>query len=334
MRLVVLSGRRLGLHVNWTTLGPPLEDPLGRLPGATVVEAPELRRPTLRPDRPAWLSAIRTVRRADAVFWMQMSARPPAPVWALAYAKPTAKRAAATVDAWEPAVEKIGAVAAAQRLSLLFVFFREAALDIARRRPGLAVEWLPFGYDETVFRDLGLERDIFAYSMGRRHEPLHDRLRAYCAERGLRYRYTKRGGEFPDPHDLNRVIARSRYFVVTPPDLDNPARTGRYSPMMMRYLEGLASGARLLGVLPNHDEYERMLPLDAVVRCAPDGSDLEAALGRDLADPHAEDRRRAAQRRVVAEHGWERRAETIHARLAALVAGEGAAVGEPLGARA
>jgi hypothetical protein len=321
MRLVVLSGRQLGLHVNWTTLGPPLEDPLGQLPGATVLAAPELRRGTLRADRPAWLSAIRTMRRADAVFWMQMSARPPAPVWALAYAKPTATRAAATVDAWEPAVDKIAAVAAAQRLSLLFVFFREAALDIARRRPGLRVEWLPFGYDAGVFRDLGLERDIFAYWMGRRYEPLHTRLEAYCAERGLTYRYTKRGGEFPDPHDLNRVIARSRYFVVTPPDLDNPARTGRYSPMMMRYLEGLASGARLLGVLPNRDEFERLLPLDAVVRCAPDGSDLEAALDRDFTDPLAERNRRAAHRRTVEEHGWERRAETIHARLAELVAG-------------
>lgn len=334
MRLVVLSARRLGLHVNWTTLGPPLEDPLGQLPGATVLEAPALRRASLRADRPAWLSAIRTMRGADAVFWMQMSARPPAPVWALAYARPTAARAAATVDAWQPAVGKIAAVAAAQRLSLLFVFFREAALDIARRHPGLRVEWLPFGYDASVFRDLGLERDIFAYWMGRRYEPLHARLQAYCAERGLTYRYTTRGGEFPDPHDLNRVIARARYFVVTPPDLDNPARTGRYSPMMMRYLEGLAGGARLLGVLPNRDEYERMLPLDAVVRCAPDGSDLAAALDRDRADPLAERRRRAARRRVVEEHGWERRAETVHARLAALVAGEGAAVGDALGAAA
>jgi hypothetical protein len=104
--------------------------------------------------------------------------------------------------------------------------------------------------------------------------------------------------------------------------------------MMMRYLEGLASGARLLGVLPNPDEYERMLPLDAVVRCAADGSDLEAALDRDFADPLADHKRRAAQRRVVAEHGWERRAETIHARLGALVAGEGAPAGDALGTAA
>ena len=67
------------------------------------------------------MAAIRTMRRADAVFWMQMSARPLAPVWALAYAKPTARRAAVTVDAWEPAVGKIAAVARAQRLSILFL---------------------------------------------------------------------------------------------------------------------------------------------------------------------------------------------------------------------
>jgi hypothetical protein len=324
MRLVVLSARALGLNVNWTTLGPPFEDALGALPGATVVVAPEARRATCRAERPAWLSAIRTVRRADAVFWMQMSSRPPAPVWGLAYAKPTVKRAAVSVDAWEPSVRKIGAVARAQRLSVLFLFFREAALHFAREAGGTTggtrFEWLPFGYDANVFRDLGLERDIFAYWMGRRYEPLHRRLEAYCAARGLVYRYTRRGGEFPNPHDLNRVIARSRYFVVTPPNLDNPARTGRYSPMMMRYLEGLGSGARLLGVLPNGDEYRRMLPRSALVRCAPDGSDLQEALARDTEDPLAEEKRRAAQRQVLEQHRWERRAATVHARLEELMA--------------
>src|SRR4051794_41654302 len=94
--------------------------------------------------------------------------------------------------------------------------------------------------------------------------------------------------------------------------------------MMMRYLEGLASGARLLGVLPNHDEFARMLPLGAVVRCAPDGSDLEAALARDAADPHAEDRHRAAQRRGVAAHGWGRRAPANHRPPAPPLAGASA----------
>ena len=319
MRLAVISGRRLGLNVNWTTLGPPLEDALGRMPGATVVEAPEARRATLRAERPAWLAAIRALRRADAVFWMQMSSRPPLPVWALAYAKPTAKRAAVAIDAWEPAVRKIASVAKAQRLAILFLFFREAAVDLTPYQNGTRFEWLPFGYDASVFRDLGLERDIFAYWMGRRHEPVHRRLVDYCAGRGLTYRFTSRGGEFPNPHDLNRVIARSRYFVVTPPDLDNPARTGRYSPMMMRYLEGLGSGARLLGVLPNREEYDRMLPASAVVRCAPDGSDLEEVLDRAAADPLAEEKRLAAQARVVSEHPWERRAEAIHRRLCELM---------------
>lgn len=323
MKLAVLSGRNLGLNVNWTTLGPPLEDALGQLPDTSVVAAPGLRRATLRSDRPAWLEAIRAVRRADVVFWMQMSSRPAVPVWGLAYAKPTAQRAAVTIDAWEPKVQKIAHVARAQRLSVLFLFFREAAVELAARYPRTRFEWLPFGYDADVFRDLGLERDIFAYWMGRRHEPLHRRLEAYCAARGLNYRYTKQMGEFPDPHDLNRVIARSRYFVVTPPNLDNPARTGRYSPMMMRYLEGLGSGARLLGVLPNQDEYERMLPISAVVRCAPDGSDLEPALERADSDPAAEEKRRAAHARVVQEHRWERRALTIHGRLDELISAYG-----------
>ena len=105
----------------------------------------------------------------------------------------------------------------------------------------------------------------------------------YCADRGLEYRYTIRSGEF-SPSELGRLVGSCRYFIVTPPDVDHPERTGGYSPFVMRYFEGLAAGARLLGVLPKSGEYEMLLPLDVILQVAPDGSDLAAKLDADQKD--------------------------------------------------
>jgi hypothetical protein len=83
----------------------------------------------------------------------------------------------------------------------------------------------------------------------------------------------------------------------------------------MRYLEGLAAGSRLLGVLPMSGEYEALLPLDAILQVAPDGSDLASKLDTDRVDATA---RRAVERArilVRSHHSWKRRAEQIYARL-------------------
>lgn len=255
-RLAALSNDELQPWINWSTLGPPLLGPLASNPDAQLIAPPPIR----WDRRHEWRAAIRNLRRSDTVFWMQSSARPELPLWALSATKPTIRRSAFVVDAWRPALTKIGRLAVAQRLNPCFVAFREGCDELKRRFPRGRFEWMPFGVDTDVFRPGDGERDVFAYWMGRRHEALHNALLRYCKERGLEYRYTTVGGEFTDPKDLGRFVARSRYFVVTPPDIDNPARTGGYSPLVMRYLEGLAAGARLLGVLPKSGEFQDLLP--------------------------------------------------------------------------
>jgi glycosyltransferase involved in cell wall biosynthesis len=212
-------------------------------------------------------------------------------------------------------VQKIGWLAVAQQLDPCFVAFREAHDELTRRFPRGKFELVPFGVDTDVFRASGEKRDVFAYWMGRRHEPLHRALLRYCRERGLVYRYTERSGEFTDPADLGRLVARSKYFVVTPPDLDNPRRTGGYSPLVMRYLEGLAAGARLLGVLPASGEYEDLLPREAILTVASDGSDLADKLDADRQDGGADAHVTRAAALVRREHSWARRAEQIRERL-------------------
>jgi len=248
---------------------------------------------------------------------MQGSSRPEVPVWALSATRPTIRRSAFVVDAWRPVLTKIGFLAVAQRLDPCFVAFREGYDELKRRFPRGRFEWLPFGVDTEVFRPGHGERDIFAYWMGRRYSQLHEALLHYCEDRGFDYRYTRMSGEFRDPMELGALVGRCRYFVVTPPDIDDPVRTGGFSPLVMRYLEGLAAGARLLGVLPKSGEYEDLLPRNALCEVEADGSDLAEKLDADLNNTDAWRAVDKACALVRAEHSWDHRAQQIYERLSA-----------------
>jgi hypothetical protein len=110
-------------------------------------------------------------------------------------------------------------------------------------------------------------------------------------------------------------VARARYYVVTPP---GPERVGDFNPISVRYLEGLGAGARLLGVLPRSGEFQDLLPMDALVECAADGSNLSAVLAEADADPQWEEKRVAARDLVHQSHGWEKRARHIYDRIMSL----------------
>lgn len=310
MTLAVLSNAQLEPAINWSTLGPPLLGPLATHPEAELIAPPPLR----WSHRGDWRHALRRIGAADEIFWMQSASHPEPPVWALSATRPTARRSAFVVDAFRPLLTKIGVLAVAQRLDPCFVAFREGRDELQRRFPRGRFEWLPFGIDTDVFRPLpdAGGRDIFAYWMGRRDERLHLALLRYCQDRGLEYRYTRRSGEFADPQELGAMVARCRYFVVTPPDA---SRTGGFSPLVMRYLEGLAAGARLLGVLPGSGEFEDLLPRRAICEVAADGSDLAERLDADSYDADAWRSVAEAGEIVRREHSWHRRAQQIHARL-------------------
>jgi hypothetical protein len=311
MQLGVLSNQCLDPPLNWTTLGPSLLDPLALNRGASLVAPPPLKMAHL----PEWRNVVRKVRAADTLFWMQSSARPELPVHIASILAGRVRRSAFVVDAFRGAIRNIGALAVLQRLNPCFVAFREGYEELKQRYPSGRFEWLQFGIDTEVFDSVPGGRPVFAYWMGRRYEPLHEALKSYCSDRRLDYRYTLKAGEFSDPKELGRLVGQSQYFVVTPPDLDNPARTGGYSPLVMRYMEGLAAGARLLGVLPRSGEYQTLLPMDAILEAAPDGSDLAAKLDADR--KKAETRLAVERARVYvrAQHSWRKRAEQVYQRL-------------------
>ncbi len=318
MRLAVLSARELDDAVFWRNLAPPLENALAAQPGSTLVVAPPFRRPTFNAARPAWLTAIRTLRRVDAVFWIQLHLRPPGPVWALAYTRPLAHRAAYALDVFPSIYADLPRYARSQRLACCFVAYRIPALGLAASSGRGLFEWLPLAFNADVFRDRGVERDVDVFWMGRRHAPLHEALIDHCANRGLRYEYLEPPGRRIPLDELSLLCSRSRFFVVLPPDVEDPIRTGGTSPLTARYLEGVGAGCRLLGARPRSGEFELLLPEDAIVECAPDGSDLAAVLDAADADPEFEAKASAVCAHVHREHTWEHRAVHIYERLLAL----------------
>ncbi len=311
MRLGVLSNQNLDPWVNWTTLGPPLLEPLAANNDVRLIAPPHLALSNFR----EWRNVLQGVCSANTLFWMQGASRPEVPIHIASLLRGRVRRSAFVVDAWKYLISKIGTLAVLQRLDPCFVAFREGYQELKTRFPSGRFEWLPFGVDTNVFDSVPGERPIFAYSMGRRYDPLHQALLRYCSERGLDYRFTQRPGEFPDAMELGRMVGSTQYFIVSPPNLADPGRTGGYSPFVMRYLEGLAAGARLLGVLPGSGEYERLLPLDAILTVAPDGSDLAAKLDADRANREARSAVERARVLVREQHSWARRAEQIFDRL-------------------
>ena len=104
-----------------------------------------------------------------------------------------ARRSNFVLDAWKPSLTKIGLVATVERLDPCFIAYREAMDELKRRFPLAKFVWLPFGAHTDVFYPRKEEKSIFAFWLGRRYEPLHQALLAYCEARGLRYVYSKDG---------------------------------------------------------------------------------------------------------------------------------------------
>ena len=62
-------------------------------------------------------------------------------------------------------------------------------------------------------------------------------------------------------------------------------------------------------------EFQDLLPSDAIVECAADGSNLSTVLPAADADPQWEEKRVRARDLVHQRHGWEQRAKHIYERV-------------------
>jgi glycosyl transferase family 1 len=198
-------------------------------------------------------------------------------------------------------------------------------------------------------------RVIDVYSVGRRWEAIHRRLRQ-SAPPQLFYVYgtLDRHAESTtiDPRDHRDLYAnqakRSRFYVVAPAKMNAPDETRGQVAIGYRYFEGAAAGAVLIGQAPDSEVFRQQFDWpEAVIDIRRDGSDVLEVIARLTAE---RDRLRAISCRnteqVLRRHDWAYRWKDVLAlaglepgsrmaaremRLAELaaLAGEHAAVARP-----
>jgi len=315
VKLGLLSNEKLARNINWTLLSDPLYTAIERITDTVRLAPPKLAPGTARD----WLAATQAARSCDALFSMSGSWRTEGELLALSRLAGNPHRSTFYVDPWQQELPKIRRGARWFGIDLGFLPYREAFDSLSAAKPG-RYQWLPFAADIAVFRDQGLPRDIDILWMGRRHEPLHRAMLAYADTHGLTYKYRENTGIIADPAELGRLAARARYFACTPSDFGGHRDTGGFSPLIMRYLEGLAAGCRLVGILPRSGEFEALLPRGSMMEVAPDGSDFAARFAADSASDHWRGDVVQAAQIVRRNHSWDARARTIVETLGAALA--------------
>lgn len=308
MKIGLLSNERLARGVNWSTLSDSLYREMESLEDCARLAPPcGVRRQIA--ELPSMLAEA---RKCDALFSMNGRTRPEPVFAAAALGARNAIKAVFYVDPWKHLLKKVQTVDKWMGNDLVFIPYREAFDELTARPGGGRYRYLPFAADTQVFRNRGLARDVDILWMGRREEALHREILAFSQRAGISYRFRENTGFIADPVELGQLVSRARYFVVTPPDA---ARTGGYSPLVMRYLEGLAAGCRLIGVLPSSGEFEKLLPRDSILEVSADGGNFAQRFEADQTNIQGWKAAATASQIVLTDHGWDSRAREIISQL-------------------
>src|SRR5579863_4985445 len=131
MQLGLLSNSSTNPSVYWTTLLPPLFSGLASQPGVRTITPP----PLAWERRGEWRKVRSELKACDALFWVQLSARPAGAIHFASYLNLHARRSNFVLDAWKQSLTKIGIVATVERLNPCFVAYREATNELQRRFP-------------------------------------------------------------------------------------------------------------------------------------------------------------------------------------------------------
>jgi hypothetical protein len=309
MELGLLSNMLVNREHYWQVFAPPVLSAIaGERANVRIVEAP----PVAWERRAAWKSVRSQVKACDTLFWLQLSARPAPSIHLASLNRLGARRTNLIIDAWKPALTKIGMAAMIERLDPCFVAYLEATTELKRRFPLGKFVWAPLAANTDIFYPRKEPKANFVFYMGRRHEPFHQALLKYCEARGLKYLYSDR---FLYGEELGRATSSAQYFVVSAREVIDPKTKTSFSPLPLRYFEGLAAGTRLLGALPASGEYEALLPTDALCEVSLDGSDLTERLDRDRQNPDNQRAVDAAAALVGEHHSWRRRGQQIYSYL-------------------
>ncbi len=142
--------------------------------------------------------------------------------------------------------------------------------------------YMPPGVDMLKFvpKVPAPERDIDIYSMGRRPKILHQKLLALVESKGIVYIYDGllNSGVYVRDYlehrdNLRDSLKRSRYFLVFPSKFDVPKQTRGQVEFGFRFFEGAASGAVLIGDIPDSEAFKKIFHWEDAVIPLPKNTD-------------------------------------------------------------
>jgi hypothetical protein len=189
------------------------------------------------------------------------------------------------------------------------------------RRP---CHFIPGGVDALKFCPYPRNppRSIDVYSMGRRPAAVHQALMARGVSDDAFYFYdTTSDFAVIEPWEhrllLANLIKRTRYFIAFPPKFDRPAEAPGERDLGLRFFEGAAGGAVMLGLPPNGTAFSECFDWrDAVIRTTADGRGIAALMAELDGQPErlAHIRRDNVSHSLCRHdwiHRWRRMLETI-----------------------
>jgi len=154
---------------------------------------------------------------------------------------------------------------------------------------------VPTGVDAMRFSPFPRppDRVIDVYNMGRRSEGLHRALLELAAKNNMFYVYDTFETSLTNITDykqhrnmLANTMKRSHYLLVSPAKAGSPQATENQIELGLRYYEGAAAGAVMLGQIPHCATFNTMFDWqDAVVETQPDGSNVADVISSLVGEP-------------------------------------------------
>ncbi len=195
----------------------------------------------------------------------------------------------------------------------LVVLYYSGSVDPLNQLVGSKGLFMPPGVDTLRFCPwLGSpQRSIDVYSAGRRSAPTHQALLRMAKEEGSFYVHDSTSADRvldPVEHRIlfANLLKRSRYFIVNPGLIDQPAVRGNQIEIGNRYFEGAAAGAIMIGVRPDNSVFEKLFNWpEPMIELPWDSSTIADVIREYDKDPERQEtiRRRNVEQALL-QHDW------------------------------
>lgn len=142
--------------------------------------------------------------------------------------------------------------------------------------------YMPPGIDAIKFCPYPLQpqRSIDVCSIGRRPDTVHESLQNLAEQKNFFYMYDTMRELFVRNYNEHRnlyrnMVKRSRYFIAYKPKFNLTNQTGGQEELNVRFFEGAAGGAVMLGIPPNCEAFSQNFDWnDAVIPLDEDPNDV------------------------------------------------------------